>query len=237
VRWLSDSEKRDEALSQLQEELDLPTYPRRIECYDNSNIQGTNPVASMVVFIDGQPKTSEYRRFRIKTVEGANDFASMAEILGRRFKRWENSQGEIVEPEVGQALNTTADGQSGNQAIGQSGNSGDDISNGILSLSKDAEAATFYQVPDGPSALRAAESGASYTVRPEPGSPEPGRSGEGREMPDDALSTPPPGPLPAGGEGERSGTSTGRSSPSPWPSPSRERERRFDVALGSARAG
>src|SRR5688572_22329483 len=93
ARWLADSEKRDEALTQLQEELDLPTYPRRIECYDNSNIQGTSPVASMVVFIDGKPKTAEYRRFRIKTVVGANDFASMAEILGRRFKRWENDNG------------------------------------------------------------------------------------------------------------------------------------------------
>ncbi|HLF71215.1 MAG TPA: excinuclease ABC subunit UvrC [Dehalococcoidia bacterium] len=91
VRWLADSEKRDQALSELQEELDLPTYPRRIECYDNSNIQGASPVASMVVFIDGQPKPSEYRRFRIKTVEGANDFASMAEVLGRRFKRWEGT--------------------------------------------------------------------------------------------------------------------------------------------------
>ena len=67
--------------TQLQDELDLPTYPRRIECYDNSNIQGTSPVASMVVFIDGQPRPQEYRRFRIKTVVGANDFASMAEIL------------------------------------------------------------------------------------------------------------------------------------------------------------
>ncbi len=91
ARWLADSEKRDEALSQLQEELDLPSYPRRIECYDNSNIQGTSPVASMVVFIDGKPRPQEYRRFRIKTVVGANDFASMAEILGRRFKRWEGT--------------------------------------------------------------------------------------------------------------------------------------------------
>ncbi len=91
VRWLADSDKRDQALSQLQEELDLPTYPRRIECYDNSNIQGTSPVASMVVFVDGQPRAQEYRRFRIKTVVGADDFASMTEVLGRRFKRWENS--------------------------------------------------------------------------------------------------------------------------------------------------
>jgi len=99
ARWLADSEKRDEALTQLQEELDLPAYPRRIECYDNSNIQGTSPVASMVVFIDGKPKTAEYRRFRIKTVVGANDFASMAEILGRRFKRWETSNGDAGQVE------------------------------------------------------------------------------------------------------------------------------------------
>jgi excinuclease ABC subunit C len=94
VRWLADSDKRDQALAQLQEEMDLPTYPRRIECYDNSNIQGSSPVASMVVFIDGQPRPQEYRRFRIKTVVGANDFASMAEILGRRFKRWETKAAE-----------------------------------------------------------------------------------------------------------------------------------------------
>ena len=71
----------------LQEELDLPALPQRIECYDISNIQGTNSVGSMVVFIDGHPRPQEYRRFRIKTVEGANDFASMAEVLRRRFSR------------------------------------------------------------------------------------------------------------------------------------------------------
>ncbi len=88
VRWLADTTKRDKALSELQDELDLSAYPRRIECYDISNIQGTSSVASMVVFIDGQPQPKEYRRFRIKTVDGANDFASMAEVLSRRFKRW-----------------------------------------------------------------------------------------------------------------------------------------------------
>ena len=101
VRWLADSDKRDQALTELQDELDLPAYPRRIECYDNSNIQGSSPVASMVVFIDGQPRPQEYRRFRIKTVVGANDFASMAEILGRRFKRWENN-GQPGSPIIGQ---------------------------------------------------------------------------------------------------------------------------------------
>ena len=87
VRWVADRDKTESALSMLQDELDLPTRPNRIECYDISTIQGTNTVASMVVFRDGHPATSQYRRFRIKTVEGQDDFASMREVLGRRFKR------------------------------------------------------------------------------------------------------------------------------------------------------
>ncbi len=87
VRWVADRDKTDAALSLLQEELDLPTRPERIECYDISTIQGTNTVASMVVFKHGQPANQEYRRFRIKAVEGQNDFASMQEVLTRRFKR------------------------------------------------------------------------------------------------------------------------------------------------------
>jgi excinuclease ABC subunit C len=87
AKWLADSGKTQEALDQLQEELNLPAPPRRIECYDISNIQGTSSVASMVVVVDGNPKRSEYRRFRIKNVRGANDFASMQEVLKRRFWR------------------------------------------------------------------------------------------------------------------------------------------------------
>ena len=87
VKWLADTGKTRAALESLQEELDLPALPRRIECYDISNTQGTSSVGSMVVFIDGHPRPQEYRRFRIKTVEGANDFASMAEVLRRRFSR------------------------------------------------------------------------------------------------------------------------------------------------------
>ncbi len=87
ARWVADRDKTEAALSQLQEELDLPTRPERIECYDISTIQGTNTVASMVVFKQGQPANSQYRRFRIKTVEGQDDFASMREVLTRRFKR------------------------------------------------------------------------------------------------------------------------------------------------------
>ena len=87
VKWLADAQKTGSALEQLADELDLPAPPRRIECYDISNIQGTSSVGSMVVFVDGKPRPQEYRRFRIKTVNGANDFASMAEVLRRRFRR------------------------------------------------------------------------------------------------------------------------------------------------------
>ena len=87
ARWLADHDKTHAALSMLQDELDLPALPVRIECYDISTIQGTNTVASMVVFHDGGPVPSEYRRFRIKTVKGQDDFAAMREVLDRRFKR------------------------------------------------------------------------------------------------------------------------------------------------------
>jgi len=87
AKWLADHGKRQAALDGLTEALDLPAPPARIECYDISNIQGTSSVGSMVVFVDGKPRPQEYRRFRIRTVEGANDFASMAEVLRRRFRR------------------------------------------------------------------------------------------------------------------------------------------------------
>jgi excinuclease ABC subunit C len=87
LRWMNDQQKTTGALKELQEALDLPETPNRIECYDISNIQGTNAVGSMVVFERGKPRNAEYRRFKIKTIEGANDFAMMAEMLRRRFKR------------------------------------------------------------------------------------------------------------------------------------------------------
>src|SRR5699024_4521871 len=68
-------------------ELNLDRLPRRIECFDNSNIQGSDPVASMVCFVDAQPRKSNYKRFHIKTVKGPDDFASMREVVGRRYKR------------------------------------------------------------------------------------------------------------------------------------------------------
>jgi len=75
------------AVKALQRDLRLPRLPRRIECFDNSNIQGSDPVASMVVFVDGKPKKSEYRKFKIKSVAGPDDFASMREIIERRYTR------------------------------------------------------------------------------------------------------------------------------------------------------
>ena len=87
IKYLSDEMKVTAALTELAEALELPRMPRRIECFDISNIQGTNPVASMVVFVDGRPARKEYRKFAIKTVEGANDFAMMAEVIRRRFRR------------------------------------------------------------------------------------------------------------------------------------------------------
>ncbi len=86
LKWMADANKTEQALEQLMEELSLAEIPHRIECYDNSNIQGTSPVSSMVVFIDGKPATNQYRRFKVKTVVGADDFATMAEVLRRRFK-------------------------------------------------------------------------------------------------------------------------------------------------------
>ncbi|MBC7450632.1 MAG: excinuclease ABC subunit C [Cytophagales bacterium] len=74
-------------LRTLQKDLSLKELPAHIECFDNSNIQGTNPVAAMVCFKDGRPSKKDYRHFNIKTVEGANDFASMYEIVYRRYKR------------------------------------------------------------------------------------------------------------------------------------------------------
>lgn len=74
-------------MNAMQKELHLKHQPRHIECFDNSNLQGTNPVASCVVFRDGKPSRREYRHFNIKSVEGIDDFASMREIVHRRYSR------------------------------------------------------------------------------------------------------------------------------------------------------
>ncbi|MFN2568131.1 MAG: excinuclease ABC subunit UvrC [Candidatus Dormibacteria bacterium] len=83
-----DADRRQTLLADLAERLDLPEPPHRIECYDISNTMGTNSVGSMIVFEDGRPSPAHYRHFGIRTVEGADDFASMAELLRRRFRRY-----------------------------------------------------------------------------------------------------------------------------------------------------
>ena len=82
-------------MNAMQRELRLDRQPRHIECFDNSNLQGTNPVASCVVFRDGKPSRKEYRHFNVKTVVGPDDFASMREIVYRRYSRLLEEQAEL----------------------------------------------------------------------------------------------------------------------------------------------
>jgi excinuclease ABC subunit C len=109
TRWLADRDKTHAALSTLQEELDLPSPPSRIECYDVSTIQGTYTVASMAVFKDGSPASDQYRRFRIKTVDGQDDFAAMREVLDRRFKRLAEHRRRELATEATAASEATAE--------------------------------------------------------------------------------------------------------------------------------
>lgn len=85
--------KKNKVLHIMQADLRLLNYPKIIECFDNSNFQGTSPVASMVRFVDGKADKKGYRHFNIKTVTGPNDFASMKEIVGRRYKRIMEEEG------------------------------------------------------------------------------------------------------------------------------------------------
>jgi excinuclease ABC subunit C len=96
----TDLAARSRALKQLQDELGLPEAPLRIECFDISTLQGEETVASMVVFEDGSPRNSDYRKFRVKRQEGMDDFKAMHEVVERRFKRYVSEQGRTLE--VGQ---------------------------------------------------------------------------------------------------------------------------------------
>lgn len=91
-QWLADKSKHLQAVEELQQALEMGNPPLRMECYDISNTQGTNSVGAMVVFENGAAKKSDYRKFKIKTVIGANDFASLQEMLRRRFKRYHDSK-------------------------------------------------------------------------------------------------------------------------------------------------
>ena len=84
---LNPEQKKTRILKEIQEQLHLPKIPAHIECFDNSNIQGSDAVAACVVFRMGKPSKKEYRKFNIKTVEGPDDYASMREVVGRRYSR------------------------------------------------------------------------------------------------------------------------------------------------------
>ncbi len=113
IKWLTDSQKTQLALEELQEALNLAAPPQRIECYDISNTQGTNSVGAMVVFEAGRPKNSEYRRFKIKSVEGPDDFASHQEVLRRRFRA---ASGKAVQ--VSASARDEVEGSSGEDGTG-----------------------------------------------------------------------------------------------------------------------
>jgi excinuclease ABC subunit C len=92
AQWQEDTLKQEGVLKELQEALELPRLPTRIECYDISNTQGTAIVGAMIVFVHGVPKKSDYRRFNIRDIKGPNDFESMRQTLRRRFGRWREAQ-------------------------------------------------------------------------------------------------------------------------------------------------
>jgi excinuclease ABC subunit C len=99
AQWQADTHKQEQALAELQQALNLPEPPNRIECYDISNTQGTAIVGAMVVFTQGVPDKKLYRKFNIESVVGApDDFASMEEMLTRRFRRWRGAQQTEAEP-------------------------------------------------------------------------------------------------------------------------------------------
>ncbi len=88
AQWEADTLRQEQALEELRQALNLPTRPARIEGYDISTTQGTEPTASMVVFVQGVPRKSEYRRFALRTLEKPDDYAGMREVLTRRLERW-----------------------------------------------------------------------------------------------------------------------------------------------------
>lgn len=90
------ADQQSKGLDMIQQRFGLPTFPRRIECFDISNFQGGENVASQVVFEDGLPRKDDYRRYKIKTVEGSNDFAAMKEVLSRRFAHTEYEDPDLV---------------------------------------------------------------------------------------------------------------------------------------------
>jgi excinuclease ABC subunit C len=108
-QWAADRSKHVEAMAELQEALALPAPPARIECYDISHTQGKQTVGSMVIFVQGVPKKSDYRRFNVRTV-GNDDYGAMKEVLSRRFQRYKDYMGgELHDPgQIGKVKKETA---------------------------------------------------------------------------------------------------------------------------------
>ncbi|MFN2143593.1 MAG: excinuclease ABC subunit UvrC [Candidatus Promineifilaceae bacterium] len=108
-QWAADRSKHVESMAELQEALDLPAPPSRIECYDISHTQGQQTVGSMVVFVQGVPRKSDYRRFNVRTV-GNDDYGAMKEVLSRRFGRYKDElAGELHDPsKIGKTKKETA---------------------------------------------------------------------------------------------------------------------------------
>jgi len=137
IKELSSALKAEDALTELQRELGLPKVPVRMEAYDISNIQGTSAVGSMVVFENGKPVPAHYRRFKIRAVEGANDYAMLREVLQRRFKHREKSAENdtwAIKPDL-----ILIDGGKGqlNAVVEAAGEIGKELS--IISLAKENE--------------------------------------------------------------------------------------------------
>lgn len=149
AQWLADENKHVQAVEELQEALGLDKPPLRMECYDISNIQGTNSVGAMVVFERGAAKKSDYRKFKIKTVEGANDFASLQEVLSRRFKRYREAKTD----EAGQGAWGEIEGRGDTETWGQ----GDTGTGGQGETETDGPSTT----PSAPLRLADAEKGGS----------------------------------------------------------------------------
>ncbi|MBX2986863.1 MAG: excinuclease ABC subunit UvrC [Bdellovibrionaceae bacterium] len=108
AKYVSKSEEKMAGLDEIREKLHLPARPRRIECYDISTFQGAETVASQVVFEDGVPAREHYRRYKIKTVVGTDDFASMREVLSRRFRHTEYENPDLLVIDGGKGQLTQA---------------------------------------------------------------------------------------------------------------------------------
>ena len=109
--------KHQHLLERIQKALNLPMLPVNIECFDNSNIQGAYPVAAMVRFTNGKPNRKEYRKFNIKTVEGPDDYASMAEVIFRRYKRLYDERQNNDNPGTGLPQLLVVDGGAGQMEV------------------------------------------------------------------------------------------------------------------------